>query len=106
MVEQTPDQGASWARERDRLGTELRHVTRHFDWNPPPEIVAALVDWHINGIAAARSGDVWVPGMAGCRDPVVQEVVNRYYAHQIGAVVAQLLGPEHTDEPRDEDGAQ
>jgi hypothetical protein len=96
LAEQTPDQGASWARER--LGTDLRYVTRHFDWTPPPAIIAAIVDWHIKGIAAARRSDVWVPGMAGSRGPVVQEVLHRYYAHQIGTAVAQLLGPEPTND--------
>jgi len=97
MVEQTPDQGTSWHREHDQLATELRYVARRFDWEPPPEIVAAILDWHIKGIAAARRADVWVPGMAGSREPVVEEVVKRYHAHRIGAVVAHLLGPDPTN---------
>jgi hypothetical protein len=90
MVERTPDQGAFWAHERDRLATELRYVTRRYDWDPPQEIVAAIVDWHIEAIAAARA-DVWIPGMAGSRDPVVEEVLSRYYAHHIGTAVARLI---------------
>jgi hypothetical protein len=90
MVERTPDQGPFWARERDRLATELRYVTRHHDWDPPPEIIDAIVDWQIETIAAARA-DVWIPGMAGSRDPVVEEVLNRYYAHHIGTAVARLI---------------
>jgi hypothetical protein len=90
MVESTPDQGAFWAHERDRLATELRFVTRPCDWDPPLEIVAAIVDWHIEAIAAARA-EVWIPGMAGSRDPVVEEVLNRYYAHHIGTAVARLI---------------
>jgi hypothetical protein len=90
MVEQAPDLGASWTRERDRVATELRYVTRHRDWDPAPDLVAALVDWQIEAVAAARSS-VWIPGMARSRDPLVEEVVDRYYAHHIGTTVARLI---------------
>jgi len=78
-----------WTSERDRLTTELRYATCRYDWDPPPEIVAAIVDWHIKAVAAARA-DMWVPGMAGCRDPLVEEVLNRFFAHHIGAATAKL----------------
>jgi len=90
MVEQTPDQGALRARERDRVATELRYVTRRHDWDPPPEIVTSIVEWHIAAVAAARA-DVWVPGMAGSRNPVVEEVLSRYYAHHMSAAVVRLM---------------
>jgi len=90
MLEQTPNQGDSRASERDRVATELRYVTRRHDWYLPAEMVAPIVEWHIEAIAAARA-DVWVPGMAGSRDPVVEEALSRYYAHRGGAAVAQLI---------------
>ncbi len=90
MVDRAPEQRVSWTRERDRLATELRYVTRQFDWDPPPELIAAIVDWQIEAIAAARA-DVWIPGMASSRDPLVEEVLNRYYAHHVGTAVARLI---------------
>jgi len=89
MTEGSSEPGASWAGERDRLATELRHVTSLYNWDPPPEIVAAIVDWQIKAIAAARN-DMWVPGMAGCRDPLVEEVLSRFYEHHIGSATAKL----------------
>jgi hypothetical protein len=90
MVERAPDQGAFRSRERDRLATELRYVTRHHDWDPSPDLLWTIVDWQINAVAAARA-DVWIPGMAGSRDPLVEEVLSRFYAHHVGRAVARLL---------------
>ena len=90
MVERAPDQGAFWSRERDRLATELRYVTRHFDWNPSTDLLGAIVEWQIEAVAAARE-DVWIPGMAGSRDPLVEEVLSRFYAHHIGNAVGRLI---------------
>ena len=76
--------------ERDRLAAELRYVTCRYNWDPSPEIVAAIIDWHIAAVEAARN-DMWVPGMAGSRDPLVEEVLSRYYAHHLGAATAKLI---------------
>jgi hypothetical protein len=80
----------AWTRERERLATELRYLTRRHDWNPTPEIVEAVVEWHIEAIAAARL-DAWIPGMAGSRDPIVNEVLSRFHAHRMGTAVARLI---------------
>ena len=90
MVERAPDQGAFWSRERDRLVTELRYVTRHLEWDPPADLMQTIVDWQIDAVAAARA-DVWIPGMAGSRDPLVEEVLSRFYAHHIGSAVTRLI---------------
>jgi hypothetical protein len=90
MVERAPDQGALRSRERDRLATELRYVTRHFDWDPSPDLLRTIVDWQIEAVAAART-EVWIPGMAGSRDPLVEEVLSRFYAHHVGSTVARLI---------------
>jgi len=90
MVERAPDQGAFWSRERDRLATELRYVTRHHDWEPQSDLLLTIVDWQIEAVSAARE-DVWIPGMAGSRDPLVEEVLSRFYAHHVGNAVARLV---------------
>lgn len=79
-----------WTQERERLVTELHYVMRNRDWNPTPEVVDAIVEWQIEAVAGARM-DSWIPGMAGSRDPVVKNVLGRYYAHRMGVAVARLI---------------
>jgi hypothetical protein len=92
MVQRASDGAPSIVcmRERERLATDLRFVMRHHAWAPTPEIVDALVDWQIDAVASARR-DSWIPGMAGARDPVVQDVLSRYYAQRLGMAVAHLI---------------
>jgi hypothetical protein len=80
----------AWTRERERLATELRYLTRQYNWSPAPEVVEVIVDWQIEAVAAARM-DAWIPGMAGSRDPVVNDVLSRFYAHRMGVAVARLI---------------
>jgi hypothetical protein len=92
MVQRASDGGPGiiCMRERERLATDLRFVMRHHAWSPTPEVVDALVDWQIEAVASARR-DSWIPGMAGSRDPVVQDVLSRYYAQRLGMAVARLI---------------
>ncbi len=75
--------------DRDRVGIELRYITRFHDWDPNPEIVSAIAEWHIRAVAAARA-EVWVPGMAGSPDLAVQEVLSRFYSHHIKTAIGRL----------------
>jgi len=77
-------------RGRERLATELRYVLRNHRWNSTPEILDAIVDWQIRAVTAART-DSWVPGMAGSRDPIVKDVLDRFYAHRMGTAVGRLI---------------
>jgi hypothetical protein len=81
--------------ERDRLATELRYATRRHNWDPSPEIIMAIVEWHMRAVAIATA-DVWVPGMAGSRDSFVQTVVDRFHTHQVGDAIGRLVN-ENTD---------
>jgi hypothetical protein len=88
-------QAAACQGERDRLATELRYAIRHYNWDPSPEIITTIVEWHMRAVAIARA-DVWVPGMAGSRDSFVQTVLNRFHAHQVGDAIGRLVN-ENTD---------
>jgi len=77
-------------RVRGRLATELRYILRSYGWNPPPEMVDAIVDWQVRAVIVART-DSWVPGMAGSQDPVVKDVLSRFYAHRMSTAVSQLI---------------
>jgi hypothetical protein len=81
--------------ERDRLAIELRYAIRHHNWDPSPEIIMAIVEWHMRAVAIARA-DVWVPGMAGSRDSFVQTVVDRFHTYHVGDAIGRLVD-ENTD---------
>ena len=90
-MERAPDlaDGDSQAEELDRVVTELRYATRHHDWNPSPQLIAAIADWLARAIASART-DLWIPGMAGCADRVVEAALGRFHARQVSAAIARL----------------
>jgi hypothetical protein len=78
----------NWTRER--LATELHYILRNHRWKPTPEIVGAIVDWQIGAVTAART-DSWIPGMARSRDPIVKDVLSRFYTHRMGTAIGQLI---------------
>jgi hypothetical protein len=90
-MERAPDFADDFrpAEERDRLATELRYATRDHDWDPTPELIAAIADWHVRAIASART-NVWIPGMAGRHDRVVEELLGRFHARQVSAAIGRL----------------
>jgi hypothetical protein len=90
-MERAPDlaDGDSQAEELDRLVTELRYATRHHDWNPPPQLIAAIADWHARAMASART-NLWIPGMAGCADRLVEAALGRFHARQVSAAIGRL----------------
>ncbi len=89
MSEETPNDRVCSTPERDRVATALRYITRCYG-EPAPEVIVAIVDWHLEAVAAARA-DVWLPGMANSANRTVQQVVKRYYSHQVGTTVARLI---------------
>ena len=78
-----------YTEQRQRVITELLYALRFHDWRPDPEIVAAIVEWHFQAVAEART-EMWVPGMAGSRDPKVEEVLQKYYSHRIKSTIDRL----------------
>jgi hypothetical protein len=49
----------------------------------------AVLEWHLQQIAQARA-EAWIPGLAGVRDPAVDQALSRYYGQDARAVVASL----------------
>jgi hypothetical protein len=91
MVRASDDaRDVNWRRGRERLTTELRFVLRNHGWKATPEIVDAIVDWQIRAVTAART-DSWIPGMAGSRDPIVKDVLSRFYTYRMGTAVGRLI---------------
>jgi hypothetical protein len=90
-MERAPDlaENSRPAEERDRLVTELRYAARNHDWDPSPELIDAIADWHVRAVASARK-NIWVPGMAGRHDGVVEEALGRFHARQVSAAIGRL----------------
>jgi hypothetical protein len=65
MVDRSSGQRRFSACERDQVSTELRYVTRHHEWNLPDEIVAKIVDWHLETIAVDALSCIRFYAMAG-----------------------------------------
>jgi hypothetical protein len=76
--------------ERDRVETELRYVTRAFDWTAEPACIGAIVSWHLRSIAGARA-EAWIPGAADSREPATQKVLLQFQQHQFGRIVQRRI---------------
>jgi len=73
----------------ERVAAELQFIAGVHDCDPDPEILSAIAEWHLRAIAAARA-EVWVPGMAGSRDPAVADLLSRFYSHHIKTAISRL----------------
>jgi hypothetical protein len=49
----------------------------------------AILAWHMDAVASARA-EAWVPGMARSQDPVVEEVLARFYRHHMRLTISRL----------------
>ncbi len=74
---------------RQKAISELLYAVRAYDWHPKPEIVRAIVEWHIEGVTEART-EIWVPGMAPNANPKVEQVLQKYYTHRIRSMIDRL----------------
>jgi hypothetical protein len=90
--------------ERARMGTQTKpvdHVERDLAAAQLDDIALpnrgrpwaiwkdAVLRWHIKAVANARA-EAWIPGMAGAQDPMVEEVLSRFYRHHMSATIARL----------------
>jgi hypothetical protein len=75
--------------EQDLIETELRYATRNHDWTPTPECVGAIVNWHLQAVAAVRA-EAWIPGLIESGNPVVETAIRRLQYHQFGRTIQCL----------------
>ncbi len=75
--------------ERDRVATELRYVTRPYDWNENPECLRAVVGWHLSAVDAVRA-ETWILGSAEPVDPVTETALVRLQRHHFSRIVEKL----------------
>jgi hypothetical protein len=75
--------------ERDLAAAQLDDIAlanQERGWAVWKEVVLA---WHLEAVAYARA-EAWVPGLARSQDPVVEEVLGRFYRHHMRATVVRL----------------
>jgi hypothetical protein len=75
--------------ERDLAAAQLDDIAlanQERGWAVWKEVVLA---WHLEAVAHARA-EAWVPGLARSQDPVVEEVLGRFYRHHMRATVVRL----------------
>jgi hypothetical protein len=65
---------------------DIVRANRGRGWDVWKEIVLA---WHMEAVAGARA-EAWVPGMARSQDPVVEEVLSRFYRHHMRLTIGRL----------------
>jgi len=76
--------------ERDRIATELQYVTRTHDWAPGPACLDAIISWHLQSLATARS-ESWLPGAAEKLDPLTERALLRVQQHQFSRIVNRRI---------------
>jgi len=74
---------------RDAAAAELDALAIACDGLTWRELRSAIVDWHLDNLANARA-QAWIPGMAGARDPLIDNLLGRFYHHQVRTIVARL----------------
>jgi hypothetical protein len=65
---------------------DIVRANRGRGWDVWKDVVLA---WHIEAVASARA-EAWVPGMARSQDPVVEEVLGRFYRHHMRLTIGRL----------------
>lgn len=75
--------------EQDLIETEFRYATRNHEWTPTPECVGAIVNWHLQAVAAVRA-EAWIPGLIESGNPVVETAIRRLQYHQFGRTIQGL----------------
>jgi hypothetical protein len=75
--------------ERDRVATELRYVTRPYDWTAKPECLGAIVGWHLNSVATVRA-ETWILGSSEPMDPVSETALIRLQRYHFNRIVQRL----------------
>jgi hypothetical protein len=68
---------------------EIRELASAHGTEVGPDFVAALANWHMDAVAAART-EIWIPGLTAQSDPLVEELIKRFHLHQFEARLAQL----------------
>jgi hypothetical protein len=76
--------------ERDLASAQLDELALTHEGLPWPAWKQAVLDWHLQQFATARS-EAWVPGLAGHHyDPVVEKFLSRYHRHHMRVAIQRL----------------
>jgi len=77
------------AGERDLATAQLDDMALAHEGKPWVAWKSAVVEWHLQQVAHVRA-EAWVPGLAGGRDPAIEQALSRFYGHCARATIARL----------------
>jgi hypothetical protein len=75
--------------ERELAAAQLDHIAIAFDGAPMSCWKDAVLRWHLQALADARS-EAWIPGLVAANDPIVEEALGRFYRHHMRATIGRL----------------
>jgi hypothetical protein len=75
--------------ETELVAAQLDEIAQTHAEEPWRVLRDAFIAWHLRELATARA-ETWVPGMAGSRDPIVEEALSRFYRHHVRAAMERL----------------
>jgi len=75
--------------ERDAVSAQLEELALVHDGQPWTRWKNAVLEWHMRALAAVRT-NVWIPGLSGPQDPVVEEALSRFYRYHVRAAIGRL----------------
>ncbi len=74
----------------DIAGGELDELLHAHGIAASPEGKADIVKWHLQRVALARA-NVWIPGMAGTHDAVVEKALGRFHDLRVRMTISELI---------------
>jgi hypothetical protein len=75
--------------EKDIVSAQLDELALAHDGEPWTAWKAAVVEWHLRVVTAARA-ESWVPGLRATYDPVTEKALSRFYDHHLRNAIGRL----------------
>jgi hypothetical protein len=75
--------------ERDLAAAQLDDIVLANQDRGREVLKEVVLAWYLEAVANARA-EAWIPGLARSQDPLVEEVLGRFYRHHMSATVVRL----------------
>jgi hypothetical protein len=75
--------------EREFVSAQLDQLALTNEGLPWSAWKEAVLEWHLEALAAARS-EAWIPGLADGVNAIVERALERLYGHHVAAAIKRL----------------
>jgi hypothetical protein len=75
--------------EREFVSAQLDQLALTNEGLPWSAWKEAVLEWHLDALAAARS-EAWIPGLADGTNAIVERALERFYGHHVAAAIKRL----------------